>query len=152
MLKYSISKSIRAMKLRTDRKTGTGTEAELQKRVHGLLKTISKKYVIKWRWDSAGENIEGVNERSKLHQMNKNSRGYPDLTIYYNRRIFFLELKREGVNLASLLRANDAHIQEQFDLIKWFRKHGFCAAFAVGFHSAYQKIYAFIDNREIDIF
>jgi hypothetical protein len=63
MLKYSISKSIRAMKLRKDRKTGIETEAELQKRVHGLLKAIGKSKDIIIRWDRAGENITDVNER-----------------------------------------------------------------------------------------
>lgn len=140
------------MKLRKDRKTGIETEAELQNRVHGLLKAVEKNKDIIIRWDMAGENMTDVNERSKLHQMNKNSRGYPDLTIWFNNRTLFLELKREGVNIASLLRANDAHIQEQFDMLRRFKKQGHKAAFAVGFESAKNKIYSFIDNREIDIF
>jgi len=135
------------------RKTGIETEADLQKHVHGLLKGIKKnKEEFIWRWDMAGENMTDVNERSKLHQMNKNSRGFPDLTIWFNNRTLFLELKRQGVNVALDIRANDAHTVEQFEMLRRFKKQGHSAAFAVGFESAKQKIYNFIDNREISIF
>jgi hypothetical protein len=79
----------------------------------------------------------------------------PDLTIYVKKANYgtlMLELKKLSaypLKKDGTLKKNE-HIELQARSIRWLRKYGQCADFAVGYHDTINKINKYLSDGKID--
>ena len=93
-------------------------------------------------------------EDSKLLNMNINatSKGWPDLFIIAPNASYpglFLELKREGTYINSLLHPTTAHGKQQLYMINRLEAMGYAAAFGIGYADTRTKILNFIKGGKV---
>lgn len=95
--------------------------------------------------------------QAATHKSLQSSRSFPDLFLYAPRRNFYglaLELKQEGTTIVVSQGpkkgqlTSDAHIREQFFMLKELKKLGYYGNFACGFDEAKWIIDWYFGRRE----